>query len=243
MSSKLFILGVGVIVVVAALVLGRRTLPSSPQGQGEAAETAPAKDRLKWHAQKAKAAGQDEVIISGPIVEYDGSASSMTTDDMLSYYAVIKAIPTEELSYAADSNTVVTWYKFKTIESLSQPNRLACPNCPEPPLPQELLPLMPDEFLFCKSGGSLLIDGVKVRMLEEGFPPFKINQEYLLFVSKHPSGIAEIGGGPLGTYALDNGGKMVAVNGRAHPIKERVARELGTSLDEVKQKIRNRLVR
>lgn len=237
MTTKSFILITAALLVIG-MTVGIITIVSRSQGQPIVSETAPATDQLHWHAQKAKAEGQQEVLVPGPIVEYDGSASSITTEEMLSHYALVRAKAIEQHSYAHDSNLIVTWYKFKVSETLSEPNLVACPNCPDPQLPQELLPVQSDEFLFCKSGGSLVIDGVRVTMLEEGFPPFKTNQDYLLFIFRRLSGNADIAGGPIGAFTLDSDGRIAPHSQTPHPVKERLSRDLGNSVNEIKQNIR-----
>lgn len=225
-----------ILCVLAAIV----TIASRGQQADEMSDSSPAKNRLKWHADKAKARGQKEVVVSGLIVDYDGSNSNMTTDQMLSYYEVVKAEPVDARSYEVDSNVIATWYKFKIKETLSQPTQLACPNCVDSNLPAELLPVQPDEFLLWKSGGSLVIDGVKVTMLESGFPPFKLNQEYLLLIAKRPSGVAEIGGGPIGAFVVNGNGKLTPVSAARHPVKERLIKDFGDSVDGVRQKLKGR---
>ncbi|MFN2454654.1 MAG: hypothetical protein ABR577_10590 [Pyrinomonadaceae bacterium] len=237
MRLKVIILFVAVLIAISA---GAIKIASKVQEQSSLSQTMPEKGRLKWHAQKAKAKGQQEVFLSGPIVEYDGSASSISTDELLSDYTVVEARPIDARSSFSDSNEIITWYKFKILDTLSRQNSPACNSCPTPEPPQELLPLQVDEFLVSKVGGSLMIDGVKVTMLEGGFPPFKINQEYLLFISKHESGVTEIAGGPIGVFNITGDGALTPINSQPHPIKERIVKNLGDSLDKVRGKLKTR---
>ena len=79
-----------------------------------------------------------------------------TVDDVLSHYSVVVA---ELVGRRVGADAVDTWYKFRISELLAEQ-----PNNPLEALmdrvPQDLLPLQPEEFLIVQNGGKLVVDGV-----------------------------------------------------------------------------------
>ncbi len=159
------------LITVGALITAsvKTQQPSEPQERGT----------LKWLAQRAKDKGEQQVVTHS-IVEYAGSGGSM--EEALSYYSVVIAQPIEERTYVHDSE-ILTWYKFRIMEVLSQKIAPPCSPCfSSINPPGELLPLNANEFLVSKNEGAVLIDDVKVIMKELDFPPFSKSERYLLLL-------------------------------------------------------------
>ena len=235
----------GLMLAVGLMALGAvvAIITINSKSQRARPDNAPAKDQLRWHAQVAKSNGQREITVPGLIADYDGNASSQTTNDVLTYCGVVRAQPLQALSYSVDSNVIATWYKFKILENLSTPNKVACPSCIDSDLPSELLPVAPDEFLLWKAGGSLVVDGVTITMPDPGFPFFEMGRDYLLFIAKRPSGVADIAGGSVGTFIVEKNGQLSSVSGAKHPVTKRILSELGDSLDLIKLKLKTKAQR
>jgi hypothetical protein len=237
--TKGLMLTAGLIALGATIAL----VTINSKSQRARPDNAPAKDRLHWHARVAKENGKREIIVPGLNVDYDGSASSQTTNDVLLYYDVVRAQPVQAVSYPFDTNVIATWYKFRVLESLSTAGKVACPSCTDSDLPSELLPLASDEFLLWKAGGSLVVDGVTITMPDPGFPPFEMGREYLLFIAKRPSGVADVAGGSVGTFTVEKNGHISSVAGGKHPVTKRLLSDLGDSLDLMKLKLKTKALR
>lgn len=234
-AKSLIIVGV---IAVAASVSTIRNSVSKVQDLPER----PSRGFITRQAQKAKAAGKTTAVISGGRVDYDGTSSSTTADQLLSRYSVVVAEPITYRSYSVDEDSrIITWYKFQLLDTLSPAPPPSCNNCLEPKMPTELLPLQSDEFLVLKEGGAITTsDDVNVVMEEEGFPPFRLKQKYLLLIAKHDSGYAEVGAGPGGTFILRDDETVEPVNKRGGFASELIQKKLGNSLNTVRQKLRVR---
>ena len=229
--SLIVVAGAGVIAIYPA---------STQQEQQELEKLDKAQDKnsLKWFARKAKLEGKQDVVIPAPSVEYLGLEDS--PEQALETYSLVVAQPVRHMSLAPYEDKIVTWYKFRILETISQ--RPPCPVCPgltlEPP--QEMLPLKDDEFLLSKNGGSVSIDGVKVTMVEPALPPFSNGKKYLLFISRNPSGVANLWAGPYGVYTVTPEGLIEPVNKEPHPIKDTLKERFNNSLDRLKQQFKRK---
>lgn len=190
------------------------------------------KDRgtLKWHARKAKKEGKNNIIISSPIVEYLGVGDS--PDFALSNFSLVVAQPVEIKTYPNDVS-IATWYKFRTVETISQ--RPPIPNLLANDPPQDLLPLNDGEFLLPTYGGSVSVDGVNIVMRNTDMPPFSIDKRYLLFISRHPSGFANLWAGPTGAFTITADDELEPVSKKPHPIKEVLSSRFDNSVSKLKQ--------
>lgn len=200
--------------------------------------TVPPEGKLKWFSKQAKAKGDEQVVIPARHVNYGGSALSTTLDEALSYYTVVIAQPIQEKAYATNPDTIVTWYKFKVVDTLSQSSAAACAECTPLDPPQDLLPIQEDEFLLVKNGGILMIDGVRVNMLDSSFPPFESGKKYLLFISPHPSGVATIGIGPRAIFQTEDGEMLKSINDLSHPVKDVLRHQFGNSVGNFKKHLK-----
>ncbi len=238
MSTKHF-LSFLVVLTVVGLGIGTVVLSKRKQQESER-EVPPARNQVSWYAEKSKAKGRTNVSLAVPPVEYGGSSFETDTDAALSYYSVVIARPeAEKVTVDEAGNSIVTWYKFKIIETLNQKDKPACPECISTP-PQELTPVGPDEFLASRLGGELVVNGVTVSMKNPAFPPLEAGQNYLLYISKYPNGVADIGAGPDGVFRISDSGKIEPINRKAHPLKRDVLTRFRSSLSDLRSHIKNK---
>ena len=189
---------------------------------------------LSWFAQKAKSEGKDKVSIPAPFADHMGEEDD--PDLVLSYAKMVVAQPVSNLTVAPSDDEIVTWYKFRTLETLSEGQ--PCLACPAVEPPAGLLPLNEDEFLIVKYGGTLLIEGVAVTMLNRGIPDFAENQKYLLMLLQRPSQVASLWAGPTGIFTVDANGAVEPVNKRPHPMKEVVKRRFGGAVGRLRRHLK-----
>lgn len=194
---------------------------------------------LKWHAQKAKAHGKKYIAVATPIYNYAGVRS---LDEALTYFDVVIATPVEKKSYVQSSRNITTWYKFKIIDPLHRSSQPGCPICGSlPSPPDEMLPLKEDEILIPKAGGAVVIDGVEVSKVEDGFPQFSLSEEYLLFVDKDSSrGIGSLSMGPYSVFGVNADKTIKHINKKDSPLKSEIEAIYNNSVEQLKVKIKGR---
>jgi hypothetical protein len=105
----------------------------------------PYKERLKWYAKEAKSGDRKKVTIPADVVEYLGSAGTITVEEAFSSSSVVIAGLAARESYPRN-DYIVTWNKFIIEEVLSEPKKLPCRNCGPSDPPSSFLPLQPGEF-------------------------------------------------------------------------------------------------
>jgi hypothetical protein len=198
-------------------------------------EFAPSNNRLHWYAEKAKRQRQPKVSIPSPVFDYAGSSSSLDINSALATYTVVIAEPLEKRTYQFTENDLVTWYKFKILDNLSNRKSPACPLYDVTSPPQEFLPLAADEFALSKNGGQATIDGVEIEQVEKDFPQYELGQKYLLFLSFEPSGVATAAGGPLGVFSAKADGTVLPINMRDHPLKDGLKQKFSNSIERLKK--------
>lgn len=196
----------------------------------------PAKDRIQWTIDKAKAKGQRRVLINGDTVDYVGSGGG-DIEEMFAYTTSVIAVPVEHRTYETDRN-IITWYKLRPVEYLSDVRPSGCPSCDTVPPPADLLPADPGEFFIRKQGGTINRDGVQVSQVDYDFPALTEGQRYLMFIYLHPSGVAWVAAGPVGIYTIIGDDRLVSLNNEPHPLKDDLRQKFGSSLREVKAKIK-----
>ena len=151
---------------------------------------------LSSRVKKAKAAGATEVILPGPI-PYLAEASGL--DDAVAQYSVIIAKPTDVISTQVDVRNIMTYYKFRILETLSdRPGPSG--GVPEE-LPAFLEPLRSDEIYILEGGGTVMIEGTKVT--QKGQYEYAKDEKYLLFISKNSAqSIAMVSLGKYGVFSV-----------------------------------------
>lgn len=196
---------------------------------------------LEWHAQRVKAKGRDEVTIPAPMIDY---LRVLSLEDAVSRYHLTVAVAqlVGERSFAEDETAISTWYKFKVTDYIARQAPSQCAICTlQLELPQEFLPLKDDEVLVLKPGGSITIDGVRVRSFEPGFPDFSRSEKYLLFLELDQSRqIATVPMGPHGAFTIDQKGAAKQVTDKRHPFKDEIEANYGGSVQRLKAQVRKK---
>jgi len=199
----------------------------------------PYKDRLKWYAKEAKSEGRKKVTIPADVVEYLGSAGTITSEQAFVSSGVVLAHVVAAQSYPRN-DYIVTWNKFVIDEVLSQARELPCTNCAPSDPPSTFLPLQSEEFLIMKRGGRVNIDGVEIEQTDAAFPEYELNQTYILLLVLEPSGLAWTLGGPVGVFRVVNKDELVPVRESDHRIhkdfKEKYRSSLRVLKNHLKQK-------
>ena len=189
---------------------------------------------LRWRVQEAKRNGERQVeliTISCGGREFRNPQEALK--EALSYYAVIVAEPIEKKSYA-DKDHVLTWYRFKIIETLNPRPLAPCPDCIgsfDPP--SDMLPIGNDEILILQGGGTITIDGVKVIHHYSSNRPYSLSQKSLLFLT--PDSTKRTGIASATVFAVDNGGILKATD--PDSLTECILKHYQNSLDRLKSDI------
>jgi hypothetical protein len=223
----------GCVILLALLTVVVYKVASKNQRQP--LEGIPQKNQLRWRVQQAKKEGLDKIEVEPPLIDYLGAEES-DLNEVLQWYTVVVAKPVEQRTYEQTDtgNDLITWVRFRTIESLSPLRPPRCPACNSYTVPTEMLPLQPGEFLVPQTGGEKNVEGVNVREMSSNFPPFKSNREYLLLISLYPNGVAFTLGGPTGVFMVNEDGQVSPVSPKSHPLKEQMQSIYGNSLNHVK---------
>lgn len=237
-QKRLYLFTVGFIVtaVISAtivfLVQNQRALIS-------AQETTERRGTIRWHAQQARARGQQSVRIPAPRITIVGASD---LNDALSRFTVLIATPVESRSYIVAPHRLVTWYRFRVVETLSRRPVPECPTCPQlMSPPDELLPLNEDEVLLPRHSGTVVIDGVRVTTVESGFPPFLPSQRYLLFIDLDASRrVGRLSMGRYGVFTVNADGSIRHINNQDHPFRSEIEMDHGSALERLRMRIGNR---
>ncbi|MCI0663167.1 MAG: hypothetical protein L0220_19040 [Acidobacteria bacterium] len=192
---------------------------------------------LRWRVQEAKRSGERQVeiitISCGTVLSNPQEALK----EALSYFAVIVAEPIEKKSYA-DKHNVVTWYRFRIIETLNPRPLAPCPGCSgsfDPP--SDLLPIGNDEILILQGGGTIIIDGVKV-VHHYSNQPYSLFQKYLLLLrpdSTKRTGVAGLGSS--GLFTVDSEGILKRTTLHHSALSMYIHNNHQNSLDRLKSDI------
>lgn len=236
---------------VIVLTLGAFRISSSNKRQ-QLLELDNATDRgsIKWHAKKGRLEGKETVVLQAPFVEYANELNSF--DSLTKTFAAIVAQPVKIKSHITSTNELYrdneirTWYKFKIHEKLSHDVLPQCSICDSSmeEIPEEMLPLDSDEILIQTYGGTVVVDGVTVSMVDRDMPRFLKSHRYLLFLQTDPSGkIGLLKMGPEGIYAIDAYGFLEPASKGPHPVVQEIERRLGNSLERLKADIQIRGVK
>lgn len=122
-----------VVAIVAALIVGSGLSYQNSTKQQE--EGGPSRSKIKAYTQKAKKAGKTSVSVPASTIEYLGGADS--PDNVFSNFSLVIAEPIENKTYVHEADSIVTWYKFRIVEHLSQ--RPPVPYFPPVPPPRGLI--------------------------------------------------------------------------------------------------------
>jgi hypothetical protein len=216
------------ITLVALIVGGGLSYKNSTKQQEEGRHSS---SKIKAYTQKAKKEGKTSVSVPAAMPEYIGGMES--ADDVLSNLSLVIAEAIENKTYVHEADSIVTWYKFRIVEHLSQHHTVTYFH-PGPP-PEDFLPLNEDEFLIDREGGTVIFDGVRATTVNAEFPPFLTHKQYLLVIITKSSGVATLWGGPTGAFAVSPDGRIEPLSKRPHHFKEAMKNRFGNSLGQIKQ--------
>jgi len=185
---------------------------------------------LRARLKKAKPNGNNEVIFAAPepILADVGSL-----DEALAHFSVVVATLVDATSLQVDARNIMTYYKFRILESLSE-KQLAGAGVPEN-LPTELSPPKNDEIYLLEGGGTVLIDGVKVTQKRDY--EYVKSRKYLLFISKNNS--ATIGMVNLGKYGVfrvkeEDNDTVEAIVDEVGPLKRDLEQQHGNKISRLR---------
>lgn len=229
-STKKKILGLALVIAglaSAGVIHSASKRQDSPNPQSDRIGTY--KERL----QRAKARGDKRLISGGVIPLYAG----VNLDQALEIYDLVIGEFVSSKSFAVDDDgTILTWYKFRVHEKISQAKRRVS-NINSPPA--ELLPLADDEILIWKTGGTVVSDGMEIEMKDLDFPPFEKSKKYLLVLGFDPekqTGTVEVG--PTGALFVKSDDKIEpAVKNRTY-FKREIENRYGAPVSKLREKIK-----
>ncbi|HXQ35844.1 MAG TPA: hypothetical protein VN843_17645 [Anaerolineales bacterium] len=223
------------LIVLAGGIVAFGLLRTGSTGQKKSPP--PIKDRLKWYAKEAKDNGRQKVTVPTDVIEYLGSAGTITAEEAFSSSTVVIAYLVAQESYGR-SNNITTWNKFAIDEVLSEAKELPCPTCGPSDPPAALLPVHSGEFVIPKAGGTVNIDGIEIEQTGDGFPPYEFNQRYLLLIFLYPNGTAGTIGGPVGVFRIV-GDKVLPVQESDHRILKDFKEKYGNSLARLRKRLKD----
>ncbi len=232
MKNKVIVLLLFALVILGVSLI--RTASKAPPQK----KMVPNKNRIAWYVEDAKSEGRKRATMSAGIGDYLGSADQ-DIDKAISQYTILVAEPIESKTYQGDSESLVTWYRFRTVESLTDTKLPPCLACNTLSVPQEMLPINADEFFVPRAGGTMEIDGIEVTEIEASFPAFERGQRYLMFLLVYPSGVALTAGGPLGVFRVVNHDTLRPLDKEPYGLKKEMETKLGSSLARLRLRARS----
>lgn len=166
----------------------------------------PYEEWKNWHSLKSiskrtKTEGKNSVVVPGPRIEFGGE--NMTLQEAYDISSVVVAEPFESKSVIFSDDQIITWYRFRLLDTISIRPPLVCDGCPQPlEKPADIEPNKLGEILVPKIGGTVVVDGVRVTMKDVHMSDFELHERYLMFLSIGANGVARISGGPTGVFRL-----------------------------------------
>jgi hypothetical protein len=235
MKAKLLIVLVFVLIVTA---IGIKTTSQSLSNRQlkdlEEKETRQALTIVE-SVELAKIRGRKEVTAPGFVSLQPGAQSPEELETLLPQYSIILAEVVDEFGYLSDPRTIMSWYKFRTIDVISQaPPRQSFV---ERQIPDQLRQLRDDEFLIPAAGGAAILDGVEVTQSDATIPRFKKSQKYLLLLSLNPATrIAELALGPQSILPV-NADHTFDKKMNPHLLQQTIVKFHNGSMDQLKRNI------
>jgi hypothetical protein len=189
------------------------------------------------NVQQAKVGGRKKIYLPPPKVEYAGSALTNTLDSLTPDYGIVIAEPVDlKVSYYL-SDSIVTWYRFKVIETLAAQSFAQCVACSSASLPEEFKNKNEGEFVIAQYGGSLTIDDIEVTM-GYSYQPFKIGKKYVLALSiEASSGKATAIGGPAGIFNITDSDFITPVVDSIYT-KDAIKNKYNNSLNNLRNELK-----
>jgi hypothetical protein len=203
----------GVVMTVATVgTISKSKRDAQIRQQLDALEKAEDRGTIHWYVRRAKLQRQKRVVLRTPIGEHQ---EVRNFEEAIRSNGIILAELLEKRSYAL-SDDIMTWYRFKVVETLTR-SIPSCPSCPFPLeiVPEEMLPMNPDELLIPRSGGEIESDGVKVEMVDPEIREFVLSKRYILFIQSESPRLAAIRIGPDGVFSVEGDEKLIPLSN--HP--------------------------
>lgn len=190
---------------------------------------------IMWQVEEAKAKGETEY-------ETGFIACGMAVPSLrvaLDNYSLVVAEPVDKRTYA-DSFNLITWYRFRIIERLS--NRPASEQLKSQLRyfsPPKDIQLGADEILIPEAGGTMVIDGVTVRDTGN-VPEYDLSKKYLLFLDMDAD--KRVGSIPwsdaVGIFTVNDGDRIAAAyRDGEYDLKERMKKQFGNSLARLRESV------
>jgi hypothetical protein len=142
-----------------------------------------------------------------------------------------------------DADDVNTWYKFRISELLTeQPNNSL--EALTDRVPQDLLPLQPEEFLIVRNGGKIVVDGVTVTETPRNDLSFDTLHRYVLFLYfESSSKIASLAADRASVFLITAEGELAALTKRPHPLVNDIQVQYNNRLDWLRDDAKARMSR
>jgi len=237
MKTKLLIILVFVLVVTA---IGIKTASQNRSQAGRQLKELEEKEKrdsltIEERVDLAKTRGKKQVTAPSFASLQPGAQSLEELEMLLPQYSIILAEVVDEFGYLRDPGRIMSWYKFRTIDVISQaPPRQSFV---ERQIPDQLRQLRDDEFLIAADGGIAILDGVEVTQHDATIPRFKKSQKYLLLLSLNPATrIAELALGPQSILPV-NADHSFDKRMNPHLLQQTIVKFHNGSMDQLKRNI------
>lgn len=236
-AGLVILIGLGVVVTggLGCSIIQKKVEPTIAEGPPP---SLPEGDwgTLEREVFQAKAQGRQEIEISSILCGSDiGSLNTAMRRD-----TIVLAEAIDKKTYA-DTFDLRTWYKFRTVEALSQrpvPKYLSSTSWSAPP--EEIKPLQEHEFVIEELNGVLEIDGVRV-IQHSNSPVYSVGSTYLLFLHLESSRrvAARSGTDPLGVFTVDDSGTLSAYVTEQYPLRKQMETRFGNSITNLRSALKN----
>lgn len=234
---KAVVVAIFILLLTVSLLFGNKSLSKTTLGPKAAAQQPePEIGSLRWRAQQAQASGNTSVtLVSEPHI---GNVTSL--DEAINEYSVLVAdVLSQSAIYYEDGDTIITWLKFRTVETLKQAS-FTCSDCSSwMTPPSDFLPLQSGEFLVPLIGGTVSIENVAVTVKLKRAPEIVTGQRYLLFLQLDTA--SSIGRIPLaapGMVYVESNGTLSrswqSDPGETEPISYGLATQYGNSFAQLR---------
>lgn len=234
----LVVLGLLVALAFVALATTRAKPQSSRQQVSELEEKGNKFGlSLKERVLLAKLKGQKKVTYTAWSLSTADYMSFPGIDTSLAVYTVVIAQPVAQVTFISPEGEVVTNYKFKIHELISEPkSSQSSLGVFSGTIRPELLPIRKGEFMLGALGGTVSVEGVEVESKFDNFEPFSQGKKYLLFLNfDSTKTVAGMEMGPLGAVAVNEDGTLQTLDGNPrHDIKQALDTQFGNSVESVR---------
>lgn len=224
------------VTIVTTVVTATRTFMTRGQKTVHGvSETEVDKNRMTVRRQAKIAKAQGKKKLALPISSGDYIRVNSIEQAAASRLVVI-AEPIRVLSKLEHGeDSVGSWYKFKSVEILSEPSySYSFGNAPA-----ELLPLAENEFVAYFPGGTLEVEGIQVESYSPNEPPLLVSSKYLLFLDfDKASRVARVEFGPDSIFAVHEDGSVRTINKNTGRLQQEMRARFDNSIYRVRAGIK-----